>query len=427
MLAVTHEGQPDPRSYCHSMWPAAGRATLLVEHSEDGVDNETGRVELLGLGTAVPAYQFQQAHLAGWVAASFGDDELRTWIRRLYAVSGIETRHSCLPDAHFPWQDSRFAPGRLACETPTTAERMDIYQREATTVGSAAAHAALADCGAGPAEEVAATVTHLVVVSCTGFFAPGLDQAIARQLGLPPTVQRTLVGFMGCAAAFNGLRLAWQIVRAQPAARVLVVCVELCSLHMQAGTNRTDLVVASLFSDGASACLVGAPHGGDGERLLLDTMHSALVPETGQDMVWEIGNHGFRLHLSPDIPARLGEAAPAALAELLDGRPRPGAWAIHPGGRAIVARLASIFDLTTQDLAPTMHVLRHYGNMSSGTILFVLRELRQQLRARTDLAPTAIAAMAFGPGLAVEMAHLSYIPAAVPLSASAVAALEAHH
>lgn len=375
------------------------------------MDNDTQRIALLALGTAVPTYRFQQTHLAGWVAESFDDVELRTWIKRLYAVSGIEARYSCLPDPLYPVQDSRFAPGRPAGETPTTAERMDIYQREATAVGSAAARAALADTGAGTVEAVAASVTHLVVVSCTGFFAPGLDQAIARQLGLPSTVQRTLVGFMGCAAAFNGLRLAWQIVRAQPEACVLVVCVELCSLHMQAGTDRTDLVVASLFSDGASACLVGVPRDDAGERLLLDTMHSALVPETRQDMVWEIGDHGFRLHLSPDIPERLGEAAPVALAALLDGRPIPGAWAIHPGGRAIVARLASILDLTTPNLAPTMHVLRHYGNMSSGTILFVLRELRERLRTSIDVAPTGIAAMAFGPGLAVEMAHLSYVPA----------------
>lgn len=390
------------------------------------MDNDTAQVALLALGTAVPAHRFHQSHLAQWVAASFDDAELQVWIKRLYAVSGIETRYSCMPDAALPWQQSRFAPGRAACDTPTTAERMDIYRREATAVGSAAAHNALADCDAGTVEDVAATVTHLVVVSCTGFFAPGLDQAIALELGLPATVQRTLIGFMGCAAAFNGLRLAWQIVHAQPSARVLLVCVELCSLHIQAGTNRTDLVVASLFSDGASACLVGAPRDDAGEQLLLDSMYSALVPETRQDMVWDIGDHGFRLHLSPDIPARLGEAAPAALAALLDGRPMPQAWAIHPGGRAIVARLASIFDLTTEDLAPTLHVLRRHGNMSSGTILFVLRELRERLRARPDLAPTAIAAMAFGPGLAVEMAHLSYVPVVATLTAPAGANGAAH-
>jgi predicted naringenin-chalcone synthase len=377
---------------------------------------------VLALGTAVPQYQFDQVALGQWMAdALAAPPPLRRWMRRLYELSGIETRYSCLPDPALPPEQSRFAPGRALDDMPTTAERMAIYQREAIALGTAAAQRALADFDpARPAAEVADTITHLIVVSCTGFFAPGLDLAIARQLGLRPNVARTLVGFMGCAAAFNGLRLAQQIVAGQPAARVLVVCVEICSLHIQSGDDRIKLVVGSLFADGAAACLVGVAPPDRRDVFVIDALYSEVAPDTEQEMVWQIGDHGFSLHLSPDIPKRLGTLAPAALVSLLDGRPRPLFWAIHPGGRAIVDRLIELFSLRPEQVAATFEVLRNYGNMSSPTILFVLSELRAQIRREAAGEPIAGVAMAFGPGLVVEMAHLTYLP---PLEVLATPAL----
>lgn len=367
-------------------------------------------VALIGLGTAVPSHRMDQTHLGQVMADSLAArPSLGRWLKHLYERSGIETRYSCLADAAAPSPRSRFAPGRNTVDTPTTAERMAIYQQAAVAIGTLAAERALADCTAESLAEVAASVTHLIAVSCTGFFAPGLDQAIARRLGLKPTVERSLIGFMGCAAAFNALRLAAQIVQARPEARVLVVCVELCTLHIQAGYNPVDLVVASLFADGAGACLVGAPTG-RGDHFLIDAFYTALKPDSTEEMVWKIGDHGFTLHLSPEIPRHLGEVAPEALATLLDGRPRPSFWAIHPGGRGIVDRLAELLELQPDDLAPTMDVLRQYGNMSSPTILFVLAAMRERLRSAAA-APTGGVAMAFGPGLVAEMAHLTYLPA----------------
>jgi predicted naringenin-chalcone synthase len=367
---------------------------------------------LLSIGRAVPGYKFDQAALGGWMAESFGDQPaLRRWLKRLYELSGIETRYSCLPDPNLSPSQSRFAPGRNLADTPTTAERMAIYQREAVALGTAAAYRTLADYDESvQVALVADTVTHLIVVSCTGFFAPGLDLAIARQLNLRPTVARTMVGFMGCAAAFNALRLASQIAAGQPAARVLVVCVELCSLHIQSGNDRIDLVVGSLFADGAAACLVGAAAPERRDIFLLNSFYSELVPDTDQEMVWQIGDHGFALHLSPDIPRRLGDSAPQALATLLDGQPAPRFWAIHPGGRAIVDRLAELFTLAPEHVAPSLTVLRQYGNMSSPTILFVLDEVRERMRHESASEAVTGVAMAFGPGLVIEMAHLSYLP-----------------
>lgn len=360
---------------------------------------------ILSIGTAVPPYQIVQSAVCTWVSDSLeASPAQRRWLNALYTRSGIETRHSCLPDAATLIPHSRFAPGLPLAKTPTTAERMAIYEREAVELGVVAAERALVT---PQCTDAAARVTHLIVVSCTGFFAPGLDLAIAQRIGLRPTVQRTLVGFMGCAAAFNGLRLAAQIVAGQPEAQVLVVCVELCTLHLQPGSDRIALTVASLFADGAAACLVGAARP-SGDLLRLNRLHTQVLPDTTGAMAWQIGDHGFVMHLSPDVPRHVSTLAQSALAILLDGQPTPSFWAIHPGGRAIVDRLAELLQLAPAQMAASYSILRRYGNMSSPTILFVLRELLDQLR--TADAPASGVAAAFGPGLVTEMAHLTYMP-----------------
>jgi predicted naringenin-chalcone synthase len=220
---------------------------------------------------------------------------------------------------------------------------------------------------------------------------------------------------MGCAAAFNGLRLAAEIVRGQPQARVLVVSVELCSLHNQPSEDYDFLVGASIFSDGASACLVGYPAPGDGDYFRLDDFYTGIEPHTQDEMAWNIRDHGFALRLSPRVPDHLGVAAPAALQKVFGSR-RPHFWAIHPGGRAIVDKLAEIFQLPEAALCSTREVLRQYGNMSSATILFVLDHLRRQLGTVDGAVngpltgPLTGVAMAFGPGLVVEMSRLTYVP-----------------
>jgi predicted naringenin-chalcone synthase len=263
--------------------------------------------------------------------------------------------------------------------------------------------------------EIAASVTHLVAVSCTGLFAPGLDFALARQLQLPPTIRRTLVGFMGCAAAFNGLRMAAEIVQGQPQARVLVVSVELCSLHNQPSEDYDYLVGASIFSDGAAACLVGCPAPGDGDYYRLEEFYTGVEPNTQDEMAWNIRDHGFALRLSPRVPEHLGVAAPAAMQRVFGNR-QPRFWAIHPGGRAIVDKLVDIFNLPGTAVHATREVLRQYGNMSSATILFVLDHLRRELQVLDSslqgapAGPLTGIAMAFGPGLVVEMSRITYVP-----------------
>lgn len=373
----------------------------------------TAHAAILALGRAVPTYRVNQQEVGQWMNTSLGNPPgLSRWITRLYERSGIATRYTCLPDSLHDPADSRFAPGTPITHAATTAERMAIYERESVPVGIAAARHALHELAARTEQPhdlhaAAQSITHLIAVSCTGFFAPGLDQAITRGLELRPTVQRTLIGFMGCAAAFNALRHAHQIVQSQPDARVLIVCVELCSLHIQPGTRKVDLIVASLFCDGAGACIVGQPDG-HGDLFALHGFHTELTPDTNDHMVWQIGNHGFVLNLAPQIPDQLAQAAPHALHQLL-GDTRPQFWAIHPGGRSIIESLSQAFALSSEDTAISRGILRDIGNISSATILHVLHTFQQHLR-HTATAPQPGVAMAFGPGLVTEMAALSYVP-----------------
>jgi predicted naringenin-chalcone synthase len=374
------------------------------------------RPALLALGTAVPDHRIDQANLGHWMAKALADQpKLGRWLEHLYTKSGIDTRYSCLPDAEYPSLTSRYAPNHPLADAPTTSERMAIYEQAASTIGVEAARRALDDYAGMDGRdgaEIAAAVTHLIVVSCTGFFAPGLDQVIARRLGLRPTVERTLIGFMGCAATFNALRLAAHIVAADAGAQVLIVCVELCSLHVQPGNDRTNLIVASLFADGAAACLVGAATQAHGDHFVVEAFHTSLQPDSTTDMVWHVGDYGFSLELSALIPRRLEQAAPEALRSLVDDPSTLQFWAIHPGGRAIVDRLAAAFELSDEQAEPSRAVLREYGNMSSPTVLFVLQAWRERLRAQhTGDAPDGVM-MAFGPGLVTEMAHMVYLPGA---------------
>lgn len=385
---------------------------------------------ILALGTALPRYSGSQEEIGRWMAESFGDRRrVQRLVRMIHSQSGIETRYSCAPAYLEPPQTSRFAPGAAPQSSATTGERMQIYEREAAPLGASAARRALekyARQRGQDVRDVGSSITHLLAVSCTGLFAPGLDFALTQELQLPLTVRRTLIGFMGCAAAFNGLRTAAEIVQGRPDARVLVVSVELCSLHNQPSDDYDLLVGASIFSDGASACLVGCPQPGDSDFFRLEDFYTAIQPETQQEMAWNIRDHGFTLRLSPRVPEHLGVAAPAALRTVF-GSKQPRFWAVHPGGRAIVDKLAEIFHLPAEALLSTREVLRQYGNMSSATILFVLEHLQQQLRAgypspgstnghlRGSLSGVA---MAFGPGLVVETSRLTYVPPLPPLAAA---------
>jgi predicted naringenin-chalcone synthase len=239
-------------------------------------------------------------------------------------------------------------------------------------------------------------ITHLVVASCTGFMAPGLDQIIARGLGLGSGVERTLVGFMGCYAAVSALRVAHHIARSDPRARVLVVTVELSTLHMVDTHDVGSLLAMLQFADGAAAAIVTAEPGG----FAADRFFATSLPDSADLIRWTIGDEGFVMHLSGEVPARIASALQASdlRADILSGRDADeiDAWAIHPGGRSILDAVEHALELPSDALAESRDVLRRNGNMSSATLMFVLSDMMDREDASDGIA------MAFGPGLAAE-------------------------
>jgi predicted naringenin-chalcone synthase len=366
-------------------------------------------VKLLGIGTAFPP-GMRQADVTT-VAESFAceDDRQRGWLRRVFLRSGVDSRGSVLiqseatniADMHAFYP----APTSPADRGPTTAVRMQRYAAEAPALAATAAQHALTEAHQDPQ-----AITHLLTVSCTGFVAPGLDVALIQRLSLRPDVSRQHIGFMGCHAAFNALGAARNIVRADPAARVLVCCVELCTLHFAYGWAPERLVANALFGDGAAAAVVGsAASASDDNRAhwqLRDTA-SLLLPDSLDAMTWRIGDHGFEMTLSPELPAMVEKRLRPWCEEWLAASGLTVAdisrWAIHPGGPKILTAAAAALGIGEESLRYSRAVLAAHGNMSSATILFVLNSMTQDTQG-------PCVALGFGPGLMMEGMLLERAP-----------------
>ncbi|WP_068774838.1 type III polyketide synthase [Paenibacillus sp. FJAT-26967] len=363
---------------------------------------------ILGIGTAVPVYRLEQREVASRLAEALQDypDSAR-WARRIFHQCGVVNRFTCEPNLLEPPEQCRYLIRESLDEVPSTEERMQLYKKESVPLALEAAGQALADSGTKSAE-----ITHLLTVSCTGQFLPGLDSALIDQLGLERDIVRYPFQFQGCAAGLKAICMAKDLVSASPQAKVLIVCVELCTLHIQPSARREDLFGASFFGDGSSACVVAVPGIKQPQEQAVFTLgdyRSVLLPDTAEEMVWEIGNHGFNLYLSPHIPKHISQYIPAEVERLLGADHLPELWAIHPGGRGIVDAVQAMYGLTDEQVSPSRTVLSNFGNLSSATLLFVLRELRERLAADQSAEAEGVA-LAFGPGLTAELLRISYIP-----------------
>jgi predicted naringenin-chalcone synthase len=340
------------------------------------------------IATAVPPHDVHAA-FEQFVDGRLAGRREQALFRRLAGRCGIEHRWSSFrpvsnPDGFVADAEGFYVPGAF----PSTARRMARYAEVAPVLGEQAAR------GLGDALD---GVTHLVVASCTGFTAPGLDQLLVRRLGLDPGVERTVVGYMGCYAAVNSLRLAHHFVRSDPGARVLVVNLELCTLHFQDTQQLDKLLSMLLFGDGASAAIVSARP----EGLALGDFLAIALPDSGDLITWDIGDTGFEMHLSGEVPRRIARAleGPDSAAVL---RQRPAdAWplmAVHAGGRAILDAVETGLGLGQGTLDRSRAILREFGNMSSATLMFVLDRILGEPGAPGEPG----LAMAFGPGMACE-------------------------
>lgn len=359
-------------------------------------------LRIAGMGTAVPAgYVSPDEGLK--VARVIGGPTAREsgFIESIYTHSGNTrrnlvhgrdviqdlfegTRHSGSP--FLPNGDPRFLG-------PSTGTRNRMYGEIAPPLAVKAAADALKESGVKPS-----AVSHLVIVSCTGFVAPGVDLALVGGLGLKPTVERTHVGFMGCHGAINGLRTANAYTSADPNAVVLMVAVELCSLHYHFGDDPEKVVANALFADGAAA-VVGVNEVGPWR---VAGTGSCLIPDTANAMSWIVGDHGFEMTLSKQVPKRIAADLRPWMGEWL-GRhgltvETVGSWAVHPGGPKIIDAVETALGLPAGATDVSRQVFAEYGNMSSPTVLFIVNELRKRGAAR----PCVL--LAFGPGLTAEAA-----------------------
>ncbi|WP_244610512.1 type III polyketide synthase [Microvirga pakistanensis] len=344
------------------------------------------------IGTAVPEHDVHKAFI-NFVEQRLPDHKAKLLFRRMAQRAEIDHRYSTLKPHEDPTTALDNEGFYQAEQFADTTRRMARFETHAVDLAEKAVDAL------GLGDEKGA-VSHLVVTSCTGFTAPGLDQQLTERLRLNPSIERTMIGFMGCAAAVNALKAANHIVRSEPSAKVLVVNLELCTLHLQETADLEENLSALLFGDGCAACLVSA----ESEGIALQDFRVVTIPDTRDLITWRIGEAGFVMNLSGEVPRRIARALSHEAGRnddqgILWGQQQHefDLWAVHAGGRTILDAVEQGFDLAPDALKWSRSVLRDFGNMSSATIMFVLQRILQQA------APASKGlGMAFGPGLAAE-------------------------
>jgi alpha-pyrone synthase len=338
------------------------------------------------IATAVPEFDVHQKFVA-YAPELLVDDRSRRLFQRMADRAQIEHRYSFVEPDPSPRLLDRiglFIRGAF----PSTAARMRFFADHAFTL----AEEAVSGLGGGAQMH---RITHLIVTTCTGFYAPGLDLQIVDRFGLRPGIERTMIGFMGCQAALPGLKLARHIVRSQPAARVLMVNLELCTLHLQETSDLQSVLSFLLFADGCAASVISAEPSG----LEIHGFGSAVLPDSGDQITWRIGDNGFLMWLDGAVPATIARGLPRRVDPLLGGRDASEVelWAVHPGGRTVLDAVQEGLRLDEGALDHSRAVLRNYGNMSSATVMFVLARLLALAGP-----PRTGCALAFGPGLTAE-------------------------
>jgi predicted naringenin-chalcone synthase len=341
------------------------------------------------IATAVPPHDVHRAFIE-FADSLLDEGTVRSLFRRMARMSAIEHRYSFLrpiPTENGEWRDGEglYERGNF----PGTARRMEGFERYAPQLmRCAVSKLALT-------EEERGGITHVIVTSCTGLYAPGLDIELVNHLGLDSSIERTMIGFMGCYAAINALKSAHHIVRSEPEAKVLVLSLELCTLHMQETQDLEQLLSFLLFADGCSAALVSA----DEKGLAIDSFLAVGIPETSQLITWRIREAGFDMQLSGKVPGELGRALKETGVKITRGRDPLSIdlWAVHPGGRSILDAVEKGLGLPEDALVNSREVLARFGNMSSATVMFVLQRIMQTARAGQQGC-----AMSFGPGVTAE-------------------------
>ncbi len=339
------------------------------------------------IATAAPEHDIHEKFVV-FASGMLRDPRARSIFQRLAAKSGIQHRFSCLQEA----------PGRQSavCDAfsfyssghfPSTVQRMKVFEQAAPLLLRKALDKLALTAGERQ------RIRHVLVTCCTGFYAPGLDFEVIDYLGLSQATERTMLGFMGCYAAINALKLARHIVRSDPGSAVLVVNLELCTLHFNETQDLGEVISFTLFGDGCAASLVTAEPGG----LELDGFDALRVEDSRDLITWRVGDLGFQMFLSTHVPSKIEKAMRENAAVVANGGGNH-LWAVHPGGRSVLDAVESGLALAPDALWASRGVLASFGNMSSATVMFVLERLMQ-----TASAGQSGCAISFGPGVTAEI------------------------
>jgi alpha-pyrone synthase len=354
--------------------------------------------------TAVPEYCHTQEAMEAFYSNSTPDIHTKRKINIIAKKSGITKRYSVIPDYSRDFGEFEFFPRNIGLEpTPGLNRRMALFKVHAIAL-SLKAILKIKDF-----EALKHTVSHIITVTCTGLFAPGLDVEIARELKLNPSIHRTCINFMGCNAAVIALKHADMICKSTSGARVLVVCVELCTIHFQKEYTDDNILSSALFGDGCAAVMVESspPAEGHLQGLRIQSFDSTLLHEGKDDMVWQLSEKGFIMNLSSYVSGLINGHIKTLLEASSVDIPAIDFWAVHPGGKRILDDFSRALGLNKQELQASYDVLDNYGNMSSPTILFVLRQI---IDAGSPFKKgIKIFAAAFGPGLSIETMQIEHV------------------
>jgi alpha-pyrone synthase len=356
-------------------------------------------IAISSIGTATPPHRQSQTKVADFMAAKLQLNATENrQLKKVYQATGVEYRYSVLEDFNKLPDQTSFFPSDPHTEFPNTLQRMKIYEQYALPLALTAIQSCLTNISLNKT-----AITHLITVSCTGMSAPGLDIAIVKNFGLRSATHRTAINFMGCYGAFNGIKMAHAICKSDPVAVVLVVSLELCTLHFQDKHSIDNFVSSALFADGCAAAIVQTEP--DAAKFLrLEHFHCDLIPESSQEMTWAVGAQGFDIVLSSYVPKLIG----SGIADFMKTLFAKAAlhiddiayFAIHPGSKKILEACEDALGISREHNRYSYEVLRQYGNMSSATVLFILKNILDDVNASDN--QSNIFSCAFGPGLTIE-------------------------
>ena len=369
--------------------------------------------KIVALATAIPRYKYQQEDIASYMSSEqgFGLKDKAREINLLYKKTRIKYRYSVIPD----YQNDKGAKVLFTKNNavPSVDDRMELYNKEVLPLAISAIAECMKEANSNTQKKIALSdITHLITVSCTGLAAPGLEIELSEYLKLAPEISRFGVNFIGCYASFHALKMADDICRSRNEAKVLIVSVELCTIHFQKDTDKDNLLANAIFADGAAAVLITADDFASenfDRQLKMDSFCTHVLHKGSKDMAWKISSKGFLMRLSSYIPdlvdEGIGPLVKSSLSRLHLENDSIHHWAIHPGGSKILEVCHRILGLENGALDPSYKILAEFGNMSSPTILFVLKEIWDN-RIEWD-KPQNIFAAGFGPGITMESAVLS--------------------